>query len=161
MIDAWVFQQFLKIQEDPLENEVFDNGVLVASRHWECDYKDCYFKRFRGNATVLAIKVKKEDTNKLSYKKENACLKHYQLNDNTNYDHCHNFFKKNKHLPVGAFLNLKAKIDALLVDSQPSSQPTVNTKNETLEIDVSSLDVDFSIMVETIEVYEQGKIILF
>ena len=94
MIDAWVFQQFLKIQEDPLENEVFDNGVLVASRHWECDYKDCYFKRFRGNATVLAIKVKKEDTNKLSNKKENACLKHYQLNDKTNYDHCHNFFKK-------------------------------------------------------------------
>ena len=40
-------------------------------------------------------------------------------------------------------------------------EPTVNIKNETLEIDVSSLDVDFSIMVETIEVYEQGMIILF
>ena len=40
-------------------------------------------------------------------------------------------------------------------------EPTANTKNETLEIDVLSLDVDFSIMVETIEVYEQGMIILF
>jgi hypothetical protein len=40
-------------------------------------------------------------------------------------------------------------------------KPKVSTKNETLEIDVPSLDVDFSIMVETIEVYEQGMIILF
>ena len=134
VIDAWVFQQFLKIQEDPLENEVFDNGVLVASRHWECDYKDCYFKRFRGNATVLAIKVKKEDTNKLSNKKENACLKHYQLNDKTNYDHCHNFFKKNKHLPVGAFLNLKevaTKQKTAAHESQKTLKPFETTHPST------------------------------
>ena len=134
VIDAWVSQQLLKIQEDPLENEVFDNGVLVASRHWECDFKDCSFTRFRGNATVLAIKVESEDTTKLCKKKKNACLKHYQLHEKSKNDYCHNFFKKNKHLPVGAFLNLKevaTKQKTAAHESQKTLKPFETTHPST------------------------------
>ena len=76
-----------------------------------------------------------------------VCKKHFKETD---------FIVKKKNATKKQFLK-KGAIPSLFY----FVEPTVNIKNETLEIYVSSLDVDFSIMVETIEVYEQGMIILF
>ena len=117
---AWVDQQVSEIESDPLEKEVLgNNGVCLASRAWKCNAKNCSYQPSRGQRSQLAVRVTTEDSYKLTSDKKYACLRHYRVNGQDN-DYCHNFFKFNKKLPVGAFLNIKGS-KPLPLSSQPSA----------------------------------------
>jgi hypothetical protein len=48
---AFVTLQINEVILDPLEDKVFDeNGELLASRDWNCNAKNCFYKFARGNA---------------------------------------------------------------------------------------------------------------
>ena len=76
---------------------------------WTCDFKDCSFQNYHGNARRLAIKVDKSDVHKLIFHKLHACLMHYCVPDSSDKNFCHDFLKLKKKLPNGAYLFSKRK----------------------------------------------------
>ena len=123
---AWVDQQLREAESDPLEEQVVDqSGEIVASRAWKCNAKNCSYQPSRGQRSQLAIQVTLEDSHKLTSDKKYVCLRHYRVNGQDN-DYCHNFFKFNKKLPAGAFLNVKG-FNTLPLSSQPSAEPQPST----------------------------------
>ena len=95
---AWIDQQTSEMKLDPLEHQVFDenNQICLASSKWMCDFKDCNFQNYRGNARRLAIKVDKSDVHKLIFHKLHACLMHYCVPDSSDKNFCHDFLKLKK-----------------------------------------------------------------
>ena len=107
---AWVTQQLKEVESDPLEEQVIDeSGKVLASRHWKCNARSCFYQHYRGNSTKLVIRVGTSDRSKLAYNpKQHACLKHYVVG-NKDKDFCHDYFKVHKQLPEGAFFNLSVQ----------------------------------------------------
>ena len=105
-----------------MEHQVFDesNQICLASSKWKCDFKDCSFQNYHGNARRLAIKVDKSDVHKLIFRKLHACLMHYCVPESSEKNFCHDFFKLNKKLPNGAYLFSKKKV--------PSSTMSVSSE---------------------------------
>ena len=154
---AFVNQQLIEVNSDPLEDKVVDDdGMLLASREWTCNARNCFYRFYRGNAPQLKIAPKAEDCKNLIGPKKFVCLKHYRV-VNQKIDFCHNYFKLYKKLPQDAILNI-TKIDALVVDTQPSISAATNfdescaftsqgTETETVEVHGPSLDVEVTTAV--------------
>ena len=136
---AFVSQQLKDVENDPLEDKVFDhNGKLVANRDWKCKGHNCSYRFHRANAPKLKIEVRSEDSKNLMGTNF-VCLKHYYVHGQEK-NYCHSYFKLHKKLPEGAFLKIKlSNSDETQPEKSLVTKPKTTLLNHPIEVQTNDV----------------------